>query len=130
MFFANDEHKNNFEKLMEKYSQQRTSKIANDVQYVANIYIAAYPEIFECLNLEELDTGAGPLYNLMEWDEEKETHVISAAGLTGSTIRLTEVGLSLYNGYPIGLDDIFGSMTSEEMFNVFVQACKIRAYKE
>lgn len=129
MYFANEEHKYNFDNLVEMYTQQRSSKIASNVQYLANIYIAAYPDIFDCLNLKQLNTGAGPLFDLVEWDEEKEMDVVSAAGLTGSTTRLTQVGLSLYNGYPIGLDDVFGSLTSQELFDVFIQACRIRASK-
>lgn len=130
MFFSNTEHEVNFKKLKEIYRMKRGEHILNDVQYLSNIYIAAYPKIYDCINLKTLDVGIGPLYNLMEWDDEKQTHVISAAGLTGSTRRLLEAGLSLYNDYPIGLDDVISSLTSDEMFNVFIQACKIRAVKE
>jgi hypothetical protein len=86
------------------------------------------------MNINELDTASGPLFTLTRWtgnhdDDETGKHIVSTPGLTGSTTKLVEVGLSLYNGYSIGLDEVFGSMTSNEMFKVFVQACKIRARK-
>ena len=77
-----------------------------DVQYESNIYIAAYPEIFKCLDINMIKTSSGPLFMVTKWDEEEGKHVVSAAALTGSTKRLVEVGLSLYNGYEIGLDDV------------------------
>ena len=103
-----------------------TREKAVGVQYEANIYIAAYPAIYECIDISTLDAASGPLFMLTYWDEEEEKHHIDAAGLTGSTRRLVEVGLSLYNGYKISLDDVFSSILSEELIAVFFQACKIR----
>ncbi|MCM3444737.1 hypothetical protein [Metabacillus halosaccharovorans] len=72
-----------------------------DVLYESNIYIAAYPGIFKCLNINMIETSSGPLFMVTKWNEEEGRHVVSAAALTGSTKRLVEVGLSLYNGYEI-----------------------------
>lgn len=127
MFFLNDEHENNYFLLMDKYNLER----GQNIQYEAAIYIASCPGIFDHINLDKLRTNVAPLYSLAEWvgDDATGKYVISAAGLTGSTTRLAEVGLSLYNGYKVGLDDVFGSVASQELFDVFVQACKIRARK-
>ncbi|HHB1940074.1 TPA: hypothetical protein ACOQ43_000512 [Bacillus cereus] len=123
MHFANAEHKENYDCLMGMYELTR----GEDVQYESNIYIAAYPEIFKCLDINMIKTSSGPLFMVTKWDEEEGKHVVSAAALTGSTKRLVEVGLSLYNGYEIGLDDVFGSIVSDELIDIFFQSCKIRA---
>ncbi|BCC04940.1 hypothetical protein DJ87_3412 [Bacillus cereus] len=123
MYFANAEHKENYDCLMGMYELTR----GEDVQYESNIYIAAYPEIFKCLDINMIKTSSGPLFMVTKWDEEEGKHVVSAAALTGSTKRLVEVGLSLYNGYEIGLDDVFGSIVSDELIDIFFQSCKIRA---
>lgn len=78
-------------------------------------------------DINMIKTSSGPLFMVTKWDEEEGKHVVSAAALTGSTKRLVEVGLSLYNGYEIGLDDVFGSIVSDELIDIFFQSCKIRA---
>lgn len=125
MFFANAEHKENYECLMAMYELTR----GEDLQYESNIYIAGYPGIFKCLDINMIKTSSGPLFWVTKWNEEEGKHVVSAAALTGSTKRLVEVGLSLYNGYEIGLDDVFGSIVSDELIDIFFQACKIRAHR-
>lgn len=117
MYFINKEHKENFHQLLFKYNRR------NDSQYMANVYVASVPDVFDELHLESMDdTIGGPLHSLMAWDEEEERYVPSAAGLTGSTRALIKIGLSLYNGYLADLDYSF----SEEYANVVIQACKIR----
>ncbi|HDR7414561.1 hypothetical protein ACQVWH_10490 [Bacillus toyonensis] len=124
MYFVNDKHKENYDFLMRTYYLTREKAVG--IQYEANIYIAAYPSIYECIDINTLKTSSGPLFMLTYWDDEQEKHRIDASGLTGSTRRLVEVGLSLYNGYKISLDDVFSSILSEELIAVFFQACKIR----
>ncbi|PGT79158.1 hypothetical protein [Bacillus sp. AFS040349] len=125
MYFTNAEHKGNYEFLMGMY--ELTS--GEDVQYESNIYVAAYPGIFKCLDINTIETSSGPLFMVTKWNDEESRHVVSAAALTGSTKRLVEVGLSLYNGYEIGLDDVFGSFASDELIDMFFQACRIRAHR-
>jgi hypothetical protein len=125
MYFLDNTHKSNYWSLMNKYGLKEDQ----DPQYESNIYITSVPSIFKCIKLDKLDTTSGPLFSLMEWDEEEQKHVFSAPALTGSTTQLATAGVSLYNGYPIGLDDFFGSVASDDLFQVFVQACKIRANK-
>ena len=91
--------------------------------------MAAYPAIMDCIDRDAINNTRSPLCELMEWSEEKEAHIFVAPGLTGSTKRLSMVGLSLYNCYGISLDEVVGSLASEELFNVFIQACKIRGRK-
>ncbi|PFK29001.1 hypothetical protein COI93_23765 [Bacillus cereus] len=55
-------------------------------------------------------------------DDEKA--VVDPGPLTGSTWKLVKVDQSLLNGYKVDLSD--SPLYNEEMFNVFMQACKIR----
>ena len=122
MYFSNSEHELNYNTLMDLYHLAP----GQDKQYEANIYIAAYPEIFKGLNIEKIRTGVGgPLVFLLheEYEDDHRPQV-----LTGSTTQLAEVGQSLYNSYPVNLDSVFGSITDEEMLSVFLQACRIRAF--
>lgn len=126
MYFTNEEHKENYEKLMAHYRLRP----GQDVQYESSIYICAVPELFDCFDsVESIDTGAAPAFELMEWDDEKEKHVPSAPGLTGSTRRMLEFGVSCYTGYEISMDDVLGSVVSEDLFNALIQAMRIRSRK-
>ncbi|NRD80041.1 hypothetical protein HPT25_22140 [Bacillus sp. BRMEA1] len=126
MFFSNMEHQNNYNLLMSKYRL----KSGEDTQYESNIYMCSYPPIFDCIeDLSDIDYSFGPLFYFTVWDDEEETHVVSAPGLTGSTRRMVELGLSCYNGFPIGLDDLFSSIASEELKEVVFTTMKIRARK-
>lgn len=120
MYFVDDTHEENYYRLMEKYHLQQ----GEDIQYESSIYIAAHPDIF---SKKMLNVRNSPLYAHMEWNEEKDRLVVTSPELTGSTRRMVEVGLSLYNGYSVGLDDVFGSVSSEELQDVIFQAIKIRA---
>lgn len=126
MYFINQEHQENFNKLMDLYNLSS----GQDIQYEASIYIAAVPEVYECFKgLGTIDTGFSPLFELMKWNDEEEQHVISAPGLTGSTRRMVELGLSLYNGREISLDDVFGTVASNHLVDACLEAIKIRARK-
>lgn len=124
MYFINDEHQYNYERFMSHYGLGQ----GVNGQYESQIYIAAIPDIFKCFDqIEKIDVNdGGPLYLLADWSEEKETFSLSHPALTGATTRLTEVGLSLYNGHPIGLDDVFGSVVQEDLLKALFQAMKIR----
>lgn len=122
MFFANKEHRNNYEELMIRYRLTP----GQDIQYESSIYVAAFPEIFEAIDKNRLNSHS-PLFALTEWSEEEERHVFVAPELTGSTRRMCELALSLYNGYQIGLDEVFGSVVNPTMLQVLFQSMKIRA---
>ena len=66
----------------------------------------------------------GPIYYIYD-NEYNAGH--SPGALTGTTRELCKVGLSLFNGYRIGLADVFGSIgSSREALKVFFEACDIR----
>lgn len=126
MYFSDEEHKDNYYALMGLYGYLPNE----DVQYEASIYIAAYPEIYKAFDLDLLkdqkkEIGSiSPLFFLKN-DDYNAGHETGA--LTGTTYALVEAGLSLYNGYLIGLDDLFGSIgSSHEGLSVFIEACNIR----
>ncbi|MFA1512443.1 hypothetical protein ACDN41_24730 [Priestia aryabhattai] len=121
MYFANNEHEKNYKNLMDRYKLKR----GQDVQYEASIYMAAYPEIFDCFNQEKLSIYTGPLAQLL-FDEDEVHH---RAGLTGSTRQMCELGMSCFNGYDVSLNDVFSRVISERLLEVIFQTLRIRAIK-
>ena len=123
MYFIDGKHEENYRRLMALYDLQR----GQDGQYEANIYVAAVPEIFKFIDYDAIDTDhGGPLNQLTEWDEEKDELVLASPGLTGTTTRLAEFGLSCYNGsFAVSMDDVLGSVHGD-YFNVLVETMKIR----
>ncbi|WLR55941.1 hypothetical protein LC048_02775 [Mesobacillus subterraneus] len=124
MHFVNEMHKGNYDYLMGKYHLAP----GEDAQYESTIYVAAYPDIYKAINLTKLSTmlHMSPLYTLTEWNDYEEKHVFIAPELTGATRRMCQLALSLYNGFPVSLDDVFGSVSSPEIIRVLFQAMKIR----
>lgn len=120
MYFVSDEHRINYNWLMKVYNLKQ----GQDLEYEANIYIAAYPEIFKCFRKDNIDLSFGPLADFFD---NKSGHNIAA--LTGSTIGMIDLGMSLYNGYQVSVNEIFGSLTDEEMVEVCIEAIRIRAGK-
>jgi hypothetical protein len=121
MYFLNEEHESNFAKLIDQYCG---GVWLSDVQYAANCYIAAVPDIYELLEGAKKTSG-GPLTRLIEYkenDDEVLEMVPSHPGLTGSTTNLLEIGMSLYNGHLVDLDYTF----VPDYAQVVIQACKIR----
>lgn len=123
MYFANTEHKENYDYLMGLYRLEP----GENAEYEASIYIAAYPSVFDCYNKENISTEFGPLVFLND-EELAEEYGHNFGALTGTTRRLVAFGMSLYNGFPVSLSDVFASLEEEE-FNVLIQAIKIRARK-
>lgn len=79
MYFADNEHAQNYEALMKLYDLIPGS----DKQYEANIYIASYPAIFDGLNIEKIKTHEGGPLIFLHFDEYAEDH--KPRVLTGST---------------------------------------------
>lgn len=124
MYFINDQHEQNYHYLMGIYKL----KPNQDVQYQSNLYISALPEIFKIFPEEIIPDGGGtPLIHCLVWDEELERREVSHAALTGSTMRLVEYGMSLYNGFPCDMNMLAGSATSHGYPEAIIQAFKIRA---
>jgi Protein of unknown function (DUF2538) len=116
MYYTNEEHRQNFEFLLLKYKHYK-----NDKQHLSALYVAAVPDVFELLDLEELEDG-NPLVHVLEYSKEKEQMVPGHPGLTGTTSQLVMIGASLYNGTPCDLDYGF----SREFAKVVITACEIR----
>ncbi len=121
-YFINEEHKNNFEHLLAHYNLRSNG----DFQFVPSIYIASVPEIFYLLPSKENLDSTSPLFALTEWSEDEEEHVFVHSGLTSTTQQMCEFGLSLFNGRLIGLDEVFGSVKSEEYVRALIQAIRMR----
>lgn len=119
MYFANEQHKANYDFLMNLYRLEHNKR----VDYEASIYIASYPQIFKCYNKSKIGTEYGPLVYLLK-EEERKHH--NPAALTGSTRCLLEAGFSMYNGKGVDLASLLNHV-NEQMFEVFMQACRIRA---
>lgn len=125
-YFIDDEHKNNFFYLLNQYG----FKMGEDGQHEASLYLTSISDIYRLISEKELartvSARISPLFSLAEWSEEEEKYKFIHSGLTGSTTQIGKFGLSLYNGLPIGLDHIFGSVTSREYVEALIQAIRIR----
>ncbi|MBA2176851.1 hypothetical protein H0266_18385 [Halobacillus locisalis] len=125
MYFTSEEHNSNLNTLLSQFNRT----FGKDPQYDANYYIAAVPEIFNCFPDDLSEVGDNPLFYLMSYDEENDVLIPATAGLTGSTNRMVEFGMSLFNGHLVSLDDVLGSVASEHLIKTLVQAFYIRANK-
>lgn len=119
MYFIDDEHEANFSSLVTFFERK-----GNNPQYRANLYITSIPDIYRLIKKSEIHTGGGPLSLLTEYSEEKKKLVPSHEGLTGSTRKLVEIGLSLFNGNEVSLDFSYG----EETNSAALQAMQIRFF--
>ena len=119
MYFIDDEHEANFSSLVTFFERR-----GNDPQYRANLYITSIPDIYRLFNKSEIHPEGGPLSLLTEYSEKEKKLVPSHEGLTGSTRKLVEIGLSLFNGNEVSLDFSYG----EETNNAALQAIQIRLF--
>lgn len=117
MYYANENHKRNYLRLL----TEKGIKHGKDPEYEAAFYITAYPEIHKCFDWNVFETEYSPLGALLTKEQKQG---VSTAPLTGTTFPLVEAGQSLFNGYKVDLSNL--ALYNEELFNVFVQACKIR----
>lgn len=116
MYFIDEKHNEHFTSFLKS-----NESLARDPQYLANFYIASVPDIYNLLDIENLQ-GAAALMSLMKYNEKLDKHVPNHPGLTGSTRQLLEIGASLFNGHSCDLDYSFSSSFAK----VIVQACEIR----
>lgn len=120
MFFLNDEHENNYNRLLELFGLVNRK----DSQYEATLYISAIPDLYVLLDEINADYGS-PLNQLMKWNDEGEKYIIDSPALTGTTRRLVSLGMSCFNGYNIDLNDYVGNV-SDEYFIVLLEVLRIR----
>jgi hypothetical protein len=122
MYFANEEHKKNYESLMSLYRLKHNQ----DVEYESSVYISAYPPIFDCFD-NTISTEFSPIVYLSD-EELAQEFGHNIAKLTGTTRRMVSFGMSLFNGSPVQLSDL--SMLADEEFNVIMQAIAIRCKRQ
>ncbi|KAA8747239.1 DUF6075 family protein [Paenibacillus sp. UASWS1643] len=93
VYFSNEAHKHNFQKCVQKFAN-RTK------EYTSTYYLATYPDIFKCFELEQQETGPFDWYfdclDNISLQEHRSTG--STAPLTGQTTALVNLALNLWNG--------------------------------
>ncbi|MDK8188681.1 hypothetical protein QP794_01120 [Paenibacillus sp. UMB7766-LJ446] len=113
MYFVNETHEQNYNYLLNQYPFART-----DSEYKSGFYIVAHPDIFSYCNGNPVSHGRGPY----DWFFEQR----SGPDLSGGFVHLVKAGLNLYNNFQ-GFSLYLALATwGHELYNVFVQACKIR----
>ena len=122
MYFSNEVHEKNYQLAMKKYRLKK----GENVQEEASLYIASFPKIFEAIQFEGLGYNC-PLLNLTKWNTQLQRVEFVSLELTGSTKKMCELGLSLYNGHSIDLNEVFSTVVDRTMIQVLLQAIKIRA---
>jgi hypothetical protein len=120
MYFSNEEHEENYIYLMQKNKLIPGKSI--DFEAVV-YYIASYPEVYKCFEWNVYHTEFSPLGDLL-FRREDGSKGYSSEPLTSATWSLVELGQSLFNGYKVDVSSF--PLYNEEIFNVMVQACKIR----
>uniref|UniRef100_UPI003F499AF9 hypothetical protein n=1 Tax=Bacillus multifaciens TaxID=3068506 RepID=UPI003F499AF9 len=119
MYFVDQEHKKNYLWLLEK----KGLNPGDDSEYEAAYYITAHPEIFKCFDWDVYKLRYSPLGDLL-FNDDEDSKGADPGVLTGATWQLVKIGQSMFNGYKIDLSDF--PFYNEEMFNVFIQTCKLR----
>ncbi|WP_198524804.1 hypothetical protein [Paenibacillus phocaensis] len=127
MYFANEQHKINFQRIAAKFPDVKKAR-----DYCAACYIGAYPEIFKCFALEKqvhgpfdwyFDYLVDPCNFVIRRDCGETTG--DTAPLTGQTRCLLELGLNLWNGRDFDLSVGLCSW-DRELYLVALQAIDLR----
>ncbi|GJM78043.1 hypothetical protein ACL02P_23795 [Paenibacillus sp. MB22_1] len=127
MFFADEQHKTNFQRIAVKFPEVKKAR-----DYCAACYIGSYPEIYKCFSLEKQKHGPFDWYfdylddpeDFVQRRDRGETSG-DTAPLTGQTRRLVELGLNLWNGRDFDLSDGLNSW-DHELYLVALQAIDLR----
>ncbi|OUM86634.1 MAG: hypothetical protein BAA01_11535 [Bacillus thermozeamaize] len=116
IYFANDDHKRNFGRLIERFPEAYSNG-----EYLSACYLAAYPGIYKCFTLVEQEHGP------FDWFIRSldETAADETAALTGQTWRLAELAVNLWNGRPVNLADGI-DVWDEVIFQTALQAICLR----
>ncbi|MGG1518450.1 DUF2538 family protein [Paenibacillus oryzisoli] len=114
MYFVNEEHERNFNFLLGKYPIATVDK-----EYQTGFYIVSNPVIYHYCNGNPVIDGNGPF----DWFFDENC---DKSGLSNGYRQLVQAGIHLYNNF-----DEFSLYLSLgtwgfELFEVFIQACKIR----
>ncbi|MGO4185395.1 hypothetical protein AB4Z17_29950 [Paenibacillus sp. TAF43_2] len=113
MYFVNEEHERNFYHFLNKYP----ITLKNN-EYRTGYYIVAHPVIYDVCDGKPDSNGHGPF----DWYFNEDFN----HNLTPAYIELVKAGIHLYNNYEdFSLYLSLGNWRNE-LFEVFIQACKIR----
>jgi|GEM_PF-1908644 len=110
IYFSSENHRQNFERLVERFPKALT-----DGEYLSACYVAAFPGVFKCFKLEDQEHGP------FDWFIRSEGN----GALTGQTRRLVELGVNLWNGQPVNLADGI-DVWDDDVFLVAMQAIQLR----
>lgn len=118
MIFVSSDHKENFNRLMNKFPQAGSNR-----RYMSACYVAAFPHIFKCFNVNKQVFGPYDWY--FDCMENGKSEKGSTAPLTGGTRRLVELAVNLWNGQPFDLSEGLG-VWDRESYQVAMQAIELR----
>ncbi|AOZ92290.1 DUF6075 family protein [Paenibacillus crassostreae] len=120
IYFLNEAHQENFRKCIQKFAC-RTN------EYTSTCYLAAYPEIFKCFDLERQENGPFDWYfdSLDNVSLQEHRSTGSTAPLTGQTTALVNLALNLWNGKEFDLASGL-SIWDSELYAVALQAINLR----
>lgn len=132
MYFVNETHKMNFERMAEVFPRARKNS-----EYRAACYIAAHPEIFKCFVPDRQEHGPFSWYfdyldNMEDFIARRdrgETTSGDPAPLTGQTHELVELALNLWNGRECDLSSGL-SIWDRDMYRVALQAIDLRRSRQ
>ncbi|MEJ9221547.1 hypothetical protein P4H46_25535 [Paenibacillus glucanolyticus] len=120
IYFANEVHKQNFQKCVQKFTYSTN-------EYTSTCYLAAYPDIFKCFELEQQENGPFDWYfDFLDSISLQEHHSIgSTAPLTGQKTALVNLALNLWNRKEFDLASEL-SIWGSELYAVALQAINLR----
>jgi len=115
IYFANDDHRRNFGRLIERFPEAHSNG-----EYLSACYLAAYPGIYKCYRLDQQKHGPFDWFIRLLDGSASE-----AAALTGQTWRLAELAVNLWNGRPVNLAEGI-DVWDEDVFRIALQAIRLR----
>lgn len=123
-WYANEQHKENFDKIAVKFPLALTNG-----QYRAACYIAAHPEIFKCFKLDKQINGPFDwVFARLEPDAGLDSSTGTTAPLTGNTWALVHLALNLWNGREFDLESGL-TLWDRDLYTVALRAMDLRRSK-
>jgi hypothetical protein len=126
IWFVNDTHKENFNRLIEKFHAQ------NNPEYAAPIYVVSHPEIFHRINWNKSDGPVGWYWGAWIGKDDNDDdgyHEESATvgGLSSAYRSLVRAAVELYTGskHYFDLMALIGN-AGDEVYRLFIQMLEIR----
>lgn len=121
MYFCNSEHRGNYEYLLSTvYSSHNT-------EYVSNIYLASFPDIFQKIDITKLDKNESPLWQLAQLKETDSNDLILVVDerLSSAIKSLVLVGISMFSEIDINFGKSLSLIQTPEWKKVLLEAISI-----